>query len=248
MGHTILRGADLESAYLLATFFGNTDLSETQGLSSCLHDGPSHLDSRTLARSGPLPLAFLRGCGLSDWEIEVAKLYQPGLPDQKKIDITYRIAELTTGDVIQYHSCFISYSHFDEDFARRLHADLQNHGVRCWFAPDDLKIGDRFQDTIDRAIRLRDKLLVILSENALASEWVEDEIQAALEEERRGGEQRTVLFPLRIDDAIDTADVAWATRIRRTRHIGDFSRWTEHEAYQAAFARLLRDLKAEGEA
>jgi hypothetical protein len=31
-----------------------------------------------------------------------------------------------------------------------------------------------------------------------------------------------------------------------TRHIGDFSRWTEPAAYQKAFKRLLRDLKAEG--
>ncbi len=147
---------------------------------------------------------------------------------------------------IQFYSCFISYSHLDEDFVKRLHADLQDMGVRCWFAAHDLKIGDRFQDTIDRAIRLRDKLLVILSENALASEWVEDEIQAALEEERRGSERRTVLFPLRIDGAIEETELAWASRIRRTRHIGDFSRWKEHDAYQAAFERLLRDLKAAG--
>jgi hypothetical protein len=32
--------------------------------------------------------------------------------------------------------------------------------------------------------------------------------------------------------------------IRRTRHIGDFSRWKDHDAYQQAFERLLRDLKA----
>ena len=39
---------------------------------------------------------------------------------------------------------------------------------------------------------------------------------------------------------------AWAADIRRTRHIGDFSRWKDHDAYQSAFERLLRDLKAEG--
>ena len=35
---------------------------------------------------------------------------------------------------------------------------------------------------------------------------------------------------------------AWAADIRRTRHIGDFSRWKDHDAYQQAFERLLRDL------
>jgi hypothetical protein len=40
-------------------------------------------------------------------------------------------------------------------------------------------------------------------------------------------------------------DQTWAD-IRRTRHIGNFSRWKDHHAYQQAFERLLRDLKAEG--
>jgi hypothetical protein len=38
---------------------------------------------------------------------------------------------------------------------------------------------------------------------------------------------------------------AWAADIRRTRHIGDFSRWKDHNAYQQAFKHLLRDLEAE---
>ncbi|MGE5756049.1 MAG: hypothetical protein ACM35G_10100 [Planctomycetaceae bacterium] len=40
-------------------------------------------------------------------------------------------------------------------------------------------------------------------------------------------------------------DIAWAAHIRRGRYIGDFSGWKDHDAYQEAFARLLRDLKAE---
>jgi hypothetical protein len=39
-------------------------------------------------------------------------------------------------------------------------------------------------------------------------------------------------------------DVGWAADIRRQRHIGDFTRWQEHDVYQQAFDRLLRDLKA----
>jgi hypothetical protein len=37
----------------------------------------------------------------------------------------------------------------------------------------------------------------------------------------------------------------WATHIKRTRNIGDFSRWKEHDSYQKAFERLLRDLRVE---
>jgi hypothetical protein len=54
-----------------------------------------------------------------------------------------------------------------------------------------------------------------------------------------------VLFPIRIDDAVMDTKQAWAASIRRTRHIGDFTKWTEHANYKRAFDRLLRDLRAE---
>ncbi len=42
-------------------------------------------------------------------------------------------------------------------------------------------------------------------------------------------------------------DQAWAASLRRTRHIGDFQNWKDHDAFQKAFERLLRDLKARGQ-
>jgi hypothetical protein len=33
--------------------------------------------------------------------------------------------------------------------------------------------------------------------------------------------------------------------IRRKRHIGNFRAWQDHNSYQKAFTRLLRDLKGE---
>ena len=61
-----LAGADLSDVELRETVFGDTHLTAVLGLETCLHYGPSTLDHRTLARSGPLPLAFLRGCGLPE--------------------------------------------------------------------------------------------------------------------------------------------------------------------------------------
>jgi hypothetical protein len=166
-------------------------------------------------------LVFLRGVGLPDNLIE----YLPSLLNQ----------------AIQFYSCFISYSSRDQAFAERLYADLQAKGVRCWFAPEDLKIGDRLAETIDAAIRVRDKVLLILSETSVASAWVLKEVRTALAEEERHG--RTVLFPVRVDDAVMDTTEQWAHDIRRTRHIGDFTRWKEHDAYQKVLERLLRDLK-----
>lgn len=69
-------------------------------------------------------------------------------------------------------------------------------------------------------------------------------MEAATEREHREG--RTVLFPIKIDEAVIESKQAWAAAIRRTRHIGDFTRWKDHGSYRKAFDRLLRDLKAEG--
>ena len=198
-------------------------LTKVKGLDQCHHVGPSSIDFQTLERSGPLPIAFLRGIGLPDNLID----YLPSLLNEP----------------IQHYSCFISYASADEAFARRLYADLQGKGVRCWFAPEDLKIGAKILDTLDEAIRLRDKVMLVLSEASIASEWVEDEVTKAFEEERqRAG---VVLFPVRVDDAVFETKEAWATKLRAGRNIGDFRAWKDHDAYQTALKRVLRDLEVE---
>jgi hypothetical protein len=144
---------------------------------------------------------------------------------------------------IEYYSLFISYAHQDEILAQRLYTHLRQKDVPCWFAPEDMKIGDRIRPRIDEAIRLHDKLLLVLSASSVASEWVEYEVETALARERK--EKRIVLFPIRLDNAVMESSTAWAAHIQHTRHIGDFTRWKNHDEYQQAFARLLRDLNAE---
>jgi hypothetical protein len=56
---------------------------------------------------------------------------------------------------------------------------------------------------------------------------------------------RTALFPIRVDAAVMDTTEEWAHDIKRTRHIGDFTRWKEHDTYQKALDRLLRDLRVE---
>jgi hypothetical protein len=219
-----LSRANFTGAVCFSTFFGNVDLSEAVGLGDCRHLGPSIIDFRTLYQSRNLPISFLRGCGLPDKLIE----YLPSL----------------RGEAIQFYSSFISYSANDQLFAERLHADLQNRGVRCWFAPHDLTIGAKILDAIDEAIRLRDKLLVILSKASIASDWVEDEVNKAHAEERE--RKQTLLFPIRIDNAVMTTTEPWARKLRDQRHIGDFRRWRKSAEYQKSLERLLRDLKTGG--
>ena len=57
--------------------------------------------------------------------------------------------------------------------------------------------------------------------------------------------KQNVLFTIRLDKAILACETDWAKDTRKSRHIGDFEQWKDHDAYQVAFERLLRDLKAQ---
>ncbi len=214
-------GTDVRKAVFLNTVLGNIDLSTAMGLEECEHFGPSIVDYRTLQRSGTLPLNFLRGCGLPDLLIE----YIPSLFNRP----------------IQYHSTFISYSSQDDEFARRIYADLQSNGIRCWFAPEDMKIGDKIRSRIDEMIHVHQKLLLILSEASINSDWVEKEVETAFENERN--DKQVMLFPIRIDDAPFDRTTGWVGDIKRSRHIGDFRNWRDPDNYTDSFNKLLKDLK-----
>lgn len=226
---TNLSGANLSktimtNSLISSTSFVGIDLSKTKGLETCRFYGESYIDYYTLKQSGTLPIHFLRGCGLSDQYIE----HIPSLFNK----------------AIQFYSCFISYSSKDEELAQKIHADLQNKGIRCWFAPEDLKIGDKTRSVIHESIRVYDKLLLIISENSIKSQWVEDEVESALGKEREQ-KNKPVLFPIRKDDKIFKVQNGWAVSLRNTRNIGDFTNWKDHDSYKMAFDRLVRDLKQE---
>jgi hypothetical protein len=219
-----LDGANLTYASMGWTILGELDLRGVIGLAMVNHSGPSTIGIDTIYNSqGNIPDTFLRGAGVPENLIAYI--------------------ESLISQVIEFYSCFISYSSKDERFAERLYADLQTKGVRCWYAPEDLKPGDKFRARIDEAIRKHEKLLLILSKNAIESDWVQTEVEKALhlEQQRKAA---NVLFPVRIDNSVLRSEAAWACDIKLSRHIGDFTGWKDHDAYMKAFARLLRDLNS----
>ena len=221
---TDLSEANLSRASVGWTHFIDIDLRTVKGLDTVEHNGPSSIGIDTIYSSqGHIPEAFLR---------------KAGVPEDF---ITYMRS--LVAHPIEYYTCFISYSSRDQDFADRLYTDLQSKGVRCWFAPEDMKTGDKIRQRIDESIRLYDKLLLVLSEHSIASSWVEFEVEAALAKE---DEKHTlVLFPVRLDDAVMHCTTSWAVHLKRMRHITNFTGWKDHDAYQRGLKRLLSDLKAE---
>jgi hypothetical protein len=216
---------------MIFTSFGDVDLSSANGLETAIHDGPSTIGIDTIYRSkGKIPEAFLRGAGV---------------PEEF---ITYM--KSLVANPIEFYSCFISYSTKDQEFAERLHGDLQNKNVRCWFAPHDVRGGKKLHEQIDEAIRVHEKVLLILSENSMSSEWVKTEIAKARKRELR--EKKQVLFPVRLVpfeairdwECFDADTGKDSAREIREYFIPDFSEWEHHDKYKKAFERLLGDLKA----
>jgi uncharacterized protein YjbI with pentapeptide repeats len=232
--------ADFSKAVLGLTSLGDVDMKGVKGLDTVEHRGPSTIGTDTLLRSrGQIPEAFLRGCGLSDVQLETARLNHPNLTSEQIRAITHRIHELLAEQPL--YSCFITYASQDEVFAQHLHDNLQQKGVRCWLASDGMKIGDdKTGSTMAHSIRLQDKLLLILSEVSINSGWIEQEVKTVLREEDRRGQK--VLFPVQLDEMIKETDQTWAVDIRQTRRIGDFSQWQVPETYQQSLAQLLQDL------
>ena len=222
-------GTDLSRAIVVHTTFADTDLSDVRGLEAVVHQGPSSIGIDTIYKSkGKIPQVFLRGAGVPENFIK------------------YMASLVGTG--IEFYSLFISYSTHDQEFAERLHNDLQARGVRCWFAPHKLQGGKKVYGQIDEAIRVYDKLLLILSPASMASEWVRSEI--AIARKREVEQKREVLFPIglcpfrtiRKWEYFDSDIGKDSAREIREFHIPDFSNWKDHYAYKLSFDRLLDDL------
>ena len=228
-----LTQTNFSGAQMSNTILGNVDLSEVLGLENVHHRGPSFIGIETLYKSqGKIPDKFLLDAGVPEEIIDIARSIRNGPP-------------------IQWHSCFISYSTKDEEFARRLHSRMREANMRVWFAPEDLKGGKKLHEQLFEAIQIHDRLLIVLSEHSIQSEWVMTEIRKARAEEKK--EKRRKLFPIRLTDfetlrdwTCFDADTGKDLAVEvREYFIPDFSNWKNHDAFESAFARLKKDLEAE---
>ena len=197
LSHANLSEADLGGAICHNTVFALVDLSNVKGLKTIRHRGRSAIDVHTLYESqGKIPEVFLHGCGLVPWEIENAKLYQPALSAAEITDIQYKVFDLRTGPILS--GSFISYSHDDSDFVAVLDKKLRKEGGNVWLDKHQFIAGS-VEQNIDRAIRMNDIVILVLSKTSLASDWVWDEIKSAFEKETK--QNRRVLCPIAVDDA-----------------------------------------------
>lgn len=237
-----LAGAIFIAATLSGTKFSYVDLSEALNLEDVVHAGPSSIGTDTLVRSkGNIPEVFLRGCGLSDWEIEQAKLYNAELSNDKITQIQYKTYDLRATQALQISPLFISYSNKDISFIEKLEFHLNKKGIRSWRDVRDAVAG-RLEKQIDRAIRQNPTVLLVLSKNSLGSDWVEHEVRMAREMEKEMG--RDVLCPVALDDSWKSSP--WPKRVMeqiKEYNILDFSAWEDDDKFEGVFRKLIDGLQ-----
>jgi GTPase SAR1 family protein len=74
---------------------------------------------------------------------------------------------------------FISYSHQDETFVKKLAGDLVTQDMKVWWDFHSLKGGQDWQKEIEKAIKQCDVFLIVLTPDAVNSEWVGNELTYA---------------------------------------------------------------------
>ena len=236
-----LNNSKFTNAALADTTLAASDLSLAIDLEKTNHHDPSTIGMDTINRSkGKIPESFQRGCGLSDADIEYAKLSNPDLSNEQTNKILYRMFELRATQAIQISPLFISYSHADGGFVDKLESHLNKKGVRFWRDVHDMKSG-RMETQVDRAIRQNPTVLLILSEHSLQSDWVEHEVRTArgLEKEM----ERDVLCPVALDDSWRSSP--WPKRVMEQvmeYNILDFSAWKDDGKFGSTFNKLIDGL------
>ncbi len=74
---------------------------------------------------------------------------------------------------------FISYSHKDSDYTHRLADEMERHNIPVWI-DDRIDYGTRWPQVIEEKIDTCGAFVLIMSDNARASDWVNNELTYAL--------------------------------------------------------------------
>ena len=72
---------------------------------------------------------------------------------------------------------------------------------------------------------------------------MEQEVETALAREREP-EGRTVLFPIRLDDAVMESKAGWPALLKNTRNVGDFTDWKDRKGKDNTADAIVAELRA----
>src|SRR5262245_12646286 len=93
---------------------------------------------------------------------------------------------------------FLSHSHEDKPFVRRLAKDLRDAGARVWLDAAEILVGDSLLNKMSQAIDETEYLGVALSRASVKSNWVRVEVEQAMNHEIRN--RSVKVLPILVED------------------------------------------------
>ena len=136
------------------------------------------------------------------------------------------------------YDVFISHSSRDSLTASGMKQALQNKGIRCWKAPDDILPGESWPSAIMRAISGCRVMILVWTENAMSSSEVSKELTLAMR-------NNLIVVPYRIENIQPVGD--WEYHLANT-HWMDATNDIIDKDYHALGDFLLKLLPERGNA
>lgn len=121
---------------------------------------------------------------------------------------------------------FLSHSSADQAFTTKLASELRRHGIRSWYSEQHIIGSEQWHDAIGKALARCDWLIVILTPNAVASQWVKHEVLYAF----RKKHLRTRVVPLMLKKC-DPEKLSWALPNFQISPSAASSRWAASGFY-----------------
>ena len=223
-----LEGADFSGAALGYTVLQDCDLRNAVGLDKARHDAPSSVGVDTVYRSGGLiPAAFLAGAGI------------PASISGLQESIAASEPRLT--------ECYIACRDDDEEFARKLAADLSARGVNAWVFSERVRgnplvsrLSSSDMEEVERWLRSYDRMIVVASSRALDTEAILNDITAARDKQQSADQW---LFYLVAPDEGLMNPRARSARTMAAENIIFDLRPEDPATYEAEVAKLADALK-----
>ncbi len=138
-------------------------------------------------------LAAILGPIVCTWGIiNVPHLPKPKIVESERTSTKKKVEHQTKEDVkvieedtgsLQKPSVFLSHSHDDKEFVRRLAQDLENAGVKTWVDEAEILVGESLIKKISLAISEVDFVAAVLSTSSVKSSWVQTELELAITDE-----------------------------------------------------------------
>lgn len=129
----------------------------------------------------------------------------------------------------RHPAVFVSYAHADAEFANRLVADLRAKGFECWSDSSAIRAGAQWTRSIAEGIANSSTVLVVVTQQALQSDWVEKEILWAQQQP-----EKKLVIPLLLENVTHEPGFIQLVNIQAVMFFG--------RDYALALEELLRAL------